>query len=137
STVLGGWSGATFTSTLLTIADFSPLSRGFDAPCAISDAEGRNPHPDRRSARRQPALSGPPWDTERKATGVQPSRLTTRRNCKSGARLEAGSAGRLFANLHLHVRAQGKTGEALPLARGPPLRGPAAGPPPDRHAAAD
>ncbi len=48
STVLGGWSGGTFTSTLLTIADFSPLSRGSDAFCAISDTDGFGPHPDRR-----------------------------------------------------------------------------------------
>lgn len=89
STVLGGWSGGTFTSTLLTIADFSPLSRGLDAWCANSDTDGRIPHPERRYARRQPALSGPPWETERKRAGVQPALLTALRNCKSGARLEA------------------------------------------------
>ncbi len=66
STVLGGWSGGTFASTLLTIADFSPLSRGLDALCAISDTTGLIPHPDRRDARRQPALSRPLWEMVRK-----------------------------------------------------------------------
>src|SRR3954447_22690953 len=89
STVLGGWSGGTFASTLLTIADFSPLSRGLDTLFAISDAEGFIPHPDRRYARRQPALSGPPWDTGRKPPEGKPALFTTARKCKSGARLGA------------------------------------------------
>ena len=48
STVLGGWSGGTFASTLLTIPDFSSLSRGLDTLFGISDADGFIPHPDRR-----------------------------------------------------------------------------------------
>jgi hypothetical protein len=48
STVLGGWSGGTFASTLFTLADFSSLSRGLDTLFAISDADGLIPHPDRR-----------------------------------------------------------------------------------------
>jgi hypothetical protein len=69
STVLGGCSGGTFASTLLTIADFSPLSRGLHFLYAISNARGWMDCPVSRSARRQPALSRPLWEMGRKPPG--------------------------------------------------------------------
>jgi hypothetical protein len=69
STVLGGCSGGTFASTHLTIADFSPMSRGIEPPLTTAGVPILASWPERRYARRQPALSLPVWEMARKLPG--------------------------------------------------------------------
>src|SRR4051812_40262308 len=79
SGVLGGWSGGTLTSTLLSVPDFSLLSRGETA--VFFPSCGCRP-PRRRSARRHPATR-PLRATERKPPGTETTPLTSIGRCNS------------------------------------------------------
>ena len=108
STVLGGWSGGTFASTLLTIADFSSLSRGrFESTRVSSEA-------DRSQGARQ-AVGTPPARTEPVAAG---------RAKTSGSERCASHAARAFAIPRPTRRKRLQGGRALlrPAFRGPPAK---------------
>jgi hypothetical protein len=84
STVLGGCSGGTLASTLLTIADFSPMSRG-SAPSRVPAGRlSATLVPARRYARRQPALRRPVCDMARNSPGAKTAPLMPEAQCKSG-----------------------------------------------------
>src|SRR4051812_3969114 len=72
SGVLGGWSGGTFASTALSVADFSPLSRGSSASRDRSRASRTAPR--RRSPPRPPATR-PLRGVQRKPPGAKTAPL--------------------------------------------------------------
>src|SRR3978361_2005187 len=93
SGVLGGWSGGTLASTRLSLADFSPLSRGSRIAVAASreTASGWDPKPRRRSARRPPAPTGG-RAMERNPPGAKTAPLTAMESCNSETRSDAEAA---------------------------------------------